>query len=138
MVWSAKDYYLMKISIITGEPAIEHLAKLFNVCELELYDKMQALKIVMVSELNNPESMASTLEQKVYAADRAIRDRPKKKYYLKTRDLDPIRIQAPPGKKNLPKASLPDDIDPPIKIRPKAVYSNHSPMGIATELVMTG
>jgi len=108
--WSAQDYYLMKVSIITGKPCIFDLAKVMGRCELEIYDRMNAIRKVMVQELTEPESQGDTMIQKVYRVERKEKQKSD-------------RLRMPPDMfKREPK-----EIE-----RPKAEYSNHSPFGIAS------
>ncbi len=93
---------LLRHNALYRKPSLEQLAKEWDMCPLELYDKVQALRDKLLN----------------------------KRYYTKTQDLEPAKLKAPPGKAKLPCVILKEE-QIKIE-RPPAVYSNHSPYNIAS------
>lgn len=107
--WSKIEKNLMLQNAITSKPAFETLAKLWNRCELEIYDAVMDIKENLLDEIEKPEVPAPKPGRK--------------RYHTGTRDLVPSKIKAPKGKRLTSQA--PNDIDPPVSTsRPPAVYSN--------------
>ena len=63
---------LLRANALYKKPSLEQLAKEWDMCPLDLYDKVQALKEKLLN----------------------------KRYYTRTQDLVPAKLKAPAGKRN--------------------------------------